>query len=62
MIPKCYQDLFGQHGVALFSQVCVSEAPKPVVQALQQGHHASDLASTDVPGKAKVRGKSGWQI
>lgn len=62
VIRKCYQDLFGQHGVALFSQVCISEAPKPVVQALQQCHHASGLASSDTPGTVKVRGKRGWQI
>jgi len=62
VIRKCYQELFVQYGGALFSQVCISEAPGPVVQALQQCHHASDLASRDVPGKVKVRGKRGWQI
>ena len=56
VISKCYQDLFGLHGVALFSQVCISEAPKPVVQALQQCHHAIGLASSDTPGTVKVRG------
>ena len=56
VIRKCSQDLFGQHGVALFSQVCISEAPKPVVQALQQCHHAIGLASSDTPGTVKVRG------
>lgn len=62
VIRKCYQELFCQHGAALFSQVCVAEAPKPVVKALQQCHHASDQASLDIPGKVKVRGKKGWQI
>ena len=62
VIRKCYQELFGQYGGALFSQVCISEAPGPVVQTLQQCHHASDLASQDVPGKVKARGKRGWQI
>lgn len=31
VIRKCYQELFGQHGLALFLQPCVSEAPVPIV-------------------------------
>lgn len=62
VIRKCYQELFGQHGVALFSQVCISDAPQPVVQALQQCHHAGARASSATPGIVKVRGKKGWRI
>lgn len=62
VIRKCYQELFVQYGEMLFSQACVSEAPKPVVQALQQCHHAIDVSSQDVPGRVKVRGKRGWRI
>lgn len=36
VMRKCYQELFVQHGPALFSQPCVLEAPKSVMQALQQ--------------------------
>lgn len=56
VIRKCYQELFSQHGEALFSQVSVSEA-KSVVQALQKCHHATSPAAPDTPGKVKVRGK-----
>jgi len=38
VIHKCYQELFRQHGTALFSQLCVSEAPRQMAQALQQCH------------------------
>ncbi|KAK0155508.1 hypothetical protein N1851_002098 [Merluccius polli] len=53
VIRKCYQELFGQHGLALFSQPCVSEAPGPIVQALQRCHRAK--VPQDSRGRAKVR-------
>ncbi|KAK0146960.1 hypothetical protein N1851_013702 [Merluccius polli] len=62
IIRKCYQELFGQHGLALFSQPCVSGSPEPVVQALQQCHCASTKAPQPSPGKVKVRGKRAWRI
>lgn len=62
VIQNCYQELFGQHGAALFSQPCVSKAPKPVVQALQWCHRVSAQALQDSPGRAKVRGKKAWRI
>ncbi|KAI3362647.1 hypothetical protein L3Q82_001631 [Scortum barcoo] len=55
VIRNCYEELFGQHGVALFSQPCVSKAPKPVVQALQWCHRVRAQAPQDSPGRAKVR-------
>lgn len=62
VIRKCYLELFGQHGLALFSQPCVSEAPGPVVQALQRCHSATIAAPQDSSGKVKVRGKKAWRI
>ncbi|KAK0146649.1 hypothetical protein N1851_014046 [Merluccius polli] len=62
IIRKCYQELFGRHGLALFSQPCVSGSPEPVVQALQQCHCASTKAPQPSPGKVKVRGKRAWRI
>lgn len=53
---QCYQKLFSQHGEALFSQVSVSRAPKPVVQELQGCHHATS-ATLRTQGKVKVRGR-----
>ncbi|KAK0150708.1 hypothetical protein N1851_008178 [Merluccius polli] len=41
VIRKCYKELFGHHGLALFDLPVVSEAPKPVMQALQKCHQAS---------------------
>lgn len=57
IISKCYQELFGQHGPSLFDMPFISEAPGPVVQALQQCHQAV-TKSTFVPaGKVSVRGR-----
>lgn len=56
------QELFGQYGAALFSQVCVSEAPKQVVQTLQQCHHVGAQPPSDSPGRVRVRGKRAWHI
>uniref|UniRef100_A0A665U756 Gypsy retrotransposon integrase-like protein 1 n=1 Tax=Echeneis naucrates TaxID=173247 RepID=A0A665U756_ECHNA len=62
VIRKCYHELFGQHGAALFSQPCVSEAPGPVLQALQRCHQAMTAAPQDTPGRVKVRGNKAWRI
>ena len=35
VIKKCYTALFGQHWLTLFDSSILSEAPKPVFQALQ---------------------------
>ncbi|XP_077957579.1 uncharacterized protein LOC144406215 [Gasterosteus aculeatus] len=60
VIRKCYKELFGQHGLTLFSQPCVSEAPGPIVRALQQCYYAE--VPQDSPGRVKVRGKRVWRI
>lgn len=55
VIRRCYGELFGQHGLALFDLPVVAEAPKLVTQALQKCHEASVTADQGA-GKVKVRG------
>lgn len=57
VIRKCYHELFGQHGEALFSLGSVTEAPKPLVHALQKCHDVSTRAPPDLSGHVRVRGK-----
>ncbi|XP_027861630.1 uncharacterized protein LOC114137209 [Xiphophorus couchianus] len=62
VIRKCYQELFGLHGVAWSSVSGVSEAPQSVMQALQQCQFADSRESRSGPGRVKVRGKKGCRI
>lgn len=62
IIRKCYQELFGQYGMALFSQSCVLGTPPLIVQALQQCQHVNAQTHQDSSGRAKVRGKRAWRI
>lgn len=62
VIYKCYRELFGQHGLALFDLLVISGAPKSVVQALQKCHQASEQAPPAASGKVRVRGRSAWRI
>lgn len=62
VIRKCYRELFGQYGLALFDLPMVSEAPWSVVQALQRCHQATAQAPLQVLGKVKVRGRAAWRI
>ncbi len=61
IIRRCYGELFGQHGLALFDLPVVSEAPKLVTQALQKCHEAS-VSVCHGAGKVKVRGKKACHI
>ncbi|XP_063059157.1 retrovirus-related Pol polyprotein from transposon 412 [Engraulis encrasicolus] len=60
VIRKCYQELFGNHGLALFDLPEVSTAPSSVLQALQHCNSALDFPAA--PGKVKVRGKKVCRI
>lgn len=62
ILQRCYSSLFGQHGLALFQLPTVSEAPKPVLQALQRCHQASIDPPSDIKGTVKVRGKKACRI
>lgn len=59
---KCYQELFMQHGPALFELPPVANAPKLVTQGLQKCHHASVLAPQDKLGTVRVRGRKAHRI
>ncbi|XP_013856495.1 uncharacterized protein LOC106512418, partial [Austrofundulus limnaeus] len=61
VIRKCYQELFGLHGVAWSSVSGVSEAPQSVMRALQQCQSAYSQEPHS-PGRVKVRGKKGCRI
>lgn len=54
MLWKCYQELYGQYGTALYDLPLLSQAPSPVCQALQYSHRVS--AQPDQVGWVKV-----WQ-
>lgn len=41
VLGRCYQELFGQYGLALFDSLSVSGASQVVFQALQHCHQAS---------------------
>lgn len=62
ILRKCYHEFFGQQGTTLFLQHCVSEAPEPVMEAIQHCHHATVTAPQDSLGRVKVRGKRAWRI
>lgn len=55
VIRKCYQELFGRHGLALFDLPEVSTAPSSVFQALQHCNSRQDPPAA--PGRVKLRGK-----
>lgn len=40
VIRRCYRELFGTFGPSLFDTLAVMQAPVPVLQALQECHHA----------------------
>lgn len=61
VIRKCYRELFGHHGLALFDLPVVSEVPKRVMQALQKCHQAN-VEIDQSAGKVKVRGKRACRI
>lgn len=62
ILRRCYQELFGQHGPALFSLPSVSEAPSIMVQALQHCCQVSTQPVQERVGKARVRGRQACRI
>ncbi|KAK0155388.1 hypothetical protein N1851_002293 [Merluccius polli] len=62
IIRRCYRELFGQHGLALFNLPAVAEAPESVTQALQKCHQASAPAHRCTTGRVKVRGRKACRI
>ncbi|KAL1280076.1 hypothetical protein QQF64_014676 [Cirrhinus molitorella] len=62
VIRRCYQELFGQHGPALFRLPAVSQAPNVMVQALQYCCQASAQSGESYTGKVKVQGRQVCRI
>ena len=62
IIRRCYRELIGQHGLALFDLPAVAEAPESVTQALQKCHQASAPAPRCTTGRVKVRGRKACRI
>lgn len=60
VIHKCYQELFGWHGLSIFDLPEVSTAPSSVLQALQHCTGWQELPAA--PGGVKVRGKQVCRI
>ena len=57
VIHECYNELFGQHGPALFDLPPVLHASPPWQQALQYCHNAQPRSPKARIGIAKVRGR-----
>ncbi len=51
---RCYQELFGQHGPALFDFTLVSIAPLSVFQTLQHCHQSSEQPPAECMTKVKM--------
>lgn len=54
---QCYLELFGQHGLALFSLPFASQDPSVIVQALQYCCQTGVQPSEDQTGKVRVLGR-----
>uniref|UniRef100_A0A9J7YG95 Gypsy retrotransposon integrase-like protein 1 n=1 Tax=Cyprinus carpio carpio TaxID=630221 RepID=A0A9J7YG95_CYPCA len=57
VLGRCYRELFGQHGSALFELPAVSQAPSFITQALQHCHQADIKPVVTVRGQVRVRGR-----
>lgn len=60
ILGRCYQDLFGQHGTALFELPIIVQSPS-VLQALQHCQQVS-TKSSDLAGNVRVRGHRACRI
>ncbi|XP_028309745.1 uncharacterized protein LOC114467552 isoform X1 [Gouania willdenowi] len=59
---RCYRELFGGCGPALFESHLLAEAPGPVRKALQQCHRVDGQAPSDFHGTIRVCGKKAVRI
>ena len=62
VIRKCYRELFGAFGPSLFDSLSVSQAPGPVIAALQQCHQSAAQTPGGHTGIVRVRGKQAVRI
>lgn len=61
IIRKCYLELFGQYGSALFGEPS-SSLPTVLVEAMQKCHVASVQSTPIKPGCVRVRGRRACRI
>lgn len=54
VIRRCYRELFGALGPSLFESPAVSQAPRPVVVALQRCHESVAQESMSTTGTVRV--------
>lgn len=62
VIRSCYRELFGALGPSLFESPVVSQAPRPVVVALQQCHKSVGQESVSATGTVRVRGRGAVRV
>ncbi|CAI5651172.1 unnamed protein product [Oreochromis niloticus] len=62
VIRRCYQEMFGAFGGSLFNSPSVSQAPRPVLEALHQCHQSAAQAPEDPVGTVKVQGPRAVRI
>ncbi|KAI2668517.1 Retrovirus-related Pol polyprotein from transposon 17.6 [Labeo rohita] len=62
ILSRCYRELLGQHGAALFDLPSVSQAPSFVFQALQHCHQVDAQPAVDCKGRVRVRGRRACRI
>ncbi|XP_051797469.1 uncharacterized protein LOC127531682 [Acanthochromis polyacanthus] len=62
VIRRCYRELFGTFGPSLFESPPVSQAPGPVVMALEECHQSATLAPQSTVSTVRVRGKHAVRI
>ncbi|KAL0194732.1 hypothetical protein M9458_008304, partial [Cirrhinus mrigala] len=62
ILGRCYRELLGQHGAALFDLPSVSQAPSFVFQALQHCHQVDAQPAVDCKGRVRVRGRRACRI
>lgn len=62
VIRRCYQELFGAHGLSLFDLPAVTQSPGSVIEALQHCHQATTRGHVPFTGAVRVRGSRAVRI
>lgn len=62
VLSRCYQELFGRHGPALFDLAVTVDAPSFVMQAFQHCHRMEDRGSVRHSDLVRLRGRKSCRI
>lgn len=62
VIRRCYQELFGAHGLSFFDLPAVTQSPGSVIEALQHCHQATTQRRVPSSGVVRVRGSRAVRI